>query len=96
MIPEFEIIQTALGLTLIKGGTSSQKADIFLDIHNEILTKENEGFGIKSYLGSKPTLLNASGNTNFIFEIENLAKDKVDKINAINTRTKLTDSIKAK
>jgi DNA (cytosine-5)-methyltransferase 1 len=95
IIPEFEIIQNALGLTLIKGGTSSQKADIFLDIHNEILTKENEGFGIKSYLGSKPTLLNASGNTNFIFEIENLAKDKVDEINAINTKTKLTDRIKA-
>ncbi|MGL5942530.1 MAG: HpaII family restriction endonuclease [Waterburya sp.] len=82
-------------LTLIKGDTSSQKADIFLDIHNEILTKNNEGFGIKSYLGSKPTLLNASGNTNFIFEIENLAKDKVDEINAINTKTKLTDRIKA-
>lgn len=95
IIPEFEIIQNALGLTLIKGGTSSQKADIFLDIHNDILTKENEGFGIKSYLGSKLTLLNASGNTNFIFEIENLAKDKVDEINAINTKTKLTDRIKA-
>ena len=56
----------------------------------------NEGFGIKSYLGSKPTLLNASGNTNFIFEIRNLSKDKVDEINAIDTkRTKLTDRIKA-
>ncbi len=95
IIPEFEVIQNTLGLTLIKGGTSSQKADIFLDIHNEILTKENEGFGIKSYLGSKPTLLNASGNTNFIFEIENLAKDKVDIINAINSRTKLKDRIQA-
>ncbi len=29
IIPEFEVIQNALGLTLIKGGTSSQKADIF-------------------------------------------------------------------
>ena len=95
IIPEFEVIQNTLGLTLIKGGTSSQKADIFLDIHNEILTKENEGFGFKSYLGSKPTLLNASGNTNFIFEIENLAKDKVDVINAIDTRTKLKDRIQA-
>ncbi len=66
-----------------------------MDIHNDILTKENEGFGIKSYLGSKPTLLNASGNTNFIFEIENLAQDKVAEINAINTQTKLTDRLKA-
>ena len=95
-IPDFEIIQNALGLTVIKGGTSYQKADILLDINNNILAKENEGFGIKSYLGSKPTLLNASGNTNFIFEIENLSKDRVDEINAIDTkRTKLTDRIKA-
>ena len=94
-IPDFEVIQNALGLTIIKGGTSSQKADIILDINNNILAKENEGFGIKSYLGSKPTLLNASGNTNFIFEIKNLSKDKVDEINAIDTRTKLTDRIKA-
>ncbi len=95
-IPDFEIIQDTLGLTIIKGGTSYQKADIILDIQNDILAKENEGFGIKSYLGSKPTLLNASGNTNFIFEIKNLSRDKVDEINAIDTkRTKLTDRIKA-
>ncbi len=94
-IPEFQVIQNALGLTVTKGGTSSQKADIVLDINNNIVSKENEGFGIKSYLGSKPTLLNASGNTNFIFEIENLDKSKVDEINSINTRTKLKDRIKA-
>ena len=95
-IPDFLLIQDALGLTIVKGGTSSQKADMLLDIKNNILAKDNEGFGIKSYLGSKPTLLNASGNTNFIFEIKNLSKDKVDEINAIDTkRTKLTDRIKA-
>ncbi len=82
-IPDFEVIQDALGLTVIKGGTSSQKADIILDIQNELIVKENEGFGIESYLGSKPTLLNASGNTNFKFEIKNLSWDKVDEINGI-------------
>ena len=94
-IPDFEVIQNALGLTIIKGGSSSQKADIVLDIENEFINKEQEGFGIKSYLGSKPTLLNASGNTNFIFEIENLSYELVDEINAINTRNKLADRIKA-
>ncbi|BAZ45209.1 C-5 cytosine-specific DNA-methylase [Chondrocystis sp. NIES-4102] len=94
-IPEFEVLQNNLGLTLIKGGTSTQKSDICLDIEHQLYVKENEGFGIKSYLGSKPTLLNASGNTNFIFEIENLPKEQVDIINAINTKTKLTDRIKA-
>ena len=94
-VPDFEIIQNALGLTVVKLGNSSQKADIILDIQNETINKVNEGFNIKSYLGSKPTLFNASGNTNFIFEIKNLSKDKIDKINNISTRTKLTDRIRA-
>ena len=94
-IPDFEVIQNTLGLTVIKLGSSSQKADIILDIENETINKVNEGFNIKSYLGNKPTLFNASGNTNFIFEIKNLSKGKIDEINNINTRTKLTDRIKA-
>ena len=94
-IPDFEIIQNALGLTVVKLGNSNKKADIVLDIQNEIVIKENEGFNIKSYLGSKPTLFNASGNTNFIFEIKNLSKEKIDEINNISTKTKLTDRIKA-
>ncbi|WP_338792774.1 HpaII family restriction endonuclease [Bernardetia sp. MNP-M8] len=80
----------------IKGGNSNQKADILLDIENEIIQKENEGFGIKSYLGSKPTLLNASGNTNFIFKINGIEegnKTIIDEVNKINTRTKLKDRI---
>ena len=93
-IPNFNVIQNALGLTVVKLGNSSQKADIILDLQNETVSKLNEGFNIKSYLGNKPTLFNASGNTNFIFEIENLSKDKIDEINNINTRTKLTDRIK--
>ncbi|WP_375563004.1 HpaII family restriction endonuclease [Bernardetia sp. OM2101] len=84
----------------IKGGSSNQKADVLLDIENEIIQKENEGFGIKSYLGSKPTLLNASGNTNFIFKINGIEKGSkinnktiIDEVNQINTRTKLKDRI---
>lgn len=94
-IPEFEIIQNALGLTVVKLGSSSQKADLVLDIQNETINKMNEGFNIKSYLGSKPTLFNASGNTNFIFEVENLSPEKIDEINRINSKSKLTDRIKA-
>ena len=94
-IPDFEVIKNALGLTVVKLGSSSQKADIILDIQNEIINKVDEGFNIKSYLGSKPTLFNASGNTNFIFEIKKLSKDKIDEINNINTKTKLTDRIRA-
>jgi len=92
-IPDFNIIQDTLGFNVIKGGNSNQKADILLDIENAHIQKENEGFGIKSYLGSKPTLLNASGNTNFIFKIKDLNKTYVDEINAIDTATKLKDRL---
>jgi DNA (cytosine-5)-methyltransferase 1 len=92
-IPEFNIIQDMLGFNVIKGGNSNQKADILLNIENNLIVKDNEGFGIKSYLGSKPTLLNASGNTNFIFKINGLNKSFLDDINAIDTPTKLRDRI---
>ena len=92
-IPEFKVIQDALGFEVVKGGTSQQKADIVLDIENEDIRKENEGFGIKSYLGAKPTLLNASGNTNFIFRIDGLERQYLDEINAIKTRTKIKDRL---
>jgi DNA (cytosine-5)-methyltransferase 1 len=92
-IKEFEVIQNSLGFSLVKGGHSLQKSDIVLDIENETIQKANEGFGIKSYLGAKPTLLNASGNTNFIFEIHNLPLAKVDEVNSISTRTKIKDRI---
>jgi len=93
-IPEFDLIQNRLGISIVKGGNSNQKADIVLDINNSKISKENEGFGIKSYFGGNPTLLNASGNTNFIFEILNFEPSKIDVVNSINTQTKLKDRIK--
>ncbi len=92
-VPEFRVIQDLLGFTVIKGGNSNQKADILLGIENKIIQKENEGFGIKSYLGSKPSLLNASGNTNFIFKINGVNKSCIDEVNTINTSTKLKDRL---
>lgn len=88
-IPPVKLIQDTLSASRVKDGTSYQKADIVLDI----IEKQNEGFGIKSYLKSKPTLLNASGNANFIFEITNINYDKIDEINAIDSPTKLKDRI---
>ena len=94
-IKEFDLIENGLGFSMLKGGNSNQKADIVLDINNQDLTKNNEGFGIKSYLGSKPTLLNASGNTNFIYKAVGVSAQDIDSINDISTRTKLKDRIKA-
>lgn len=92
-VPLLTEIQKKIGIEAIKGGTSNQKADIELDISNADFKKEKEGFGIKSYLGSKPTLLNASGNTNFVFEVSGLKKESITTINAIKTRTKLLDRL---
>lgn len=88
-------MQRKLGIRIIKGGNSNQKADILLDIENENITKFNEGFGVKSYLGCRPTLLNASRNTNIIYSVSGLDEKHFNKINAINTRTKLIDRIKS-
>ncbi len=92
-IEEFNLIENKLGFTMIEGGNSTQKADIVLGISNNEVSKENEGFGIKSYLGSKPTLLNASGNTNFIFKVEGIDKSAIDEVNSITTRKKIIDRI---
>lgn len=94
VIPSFDPIRKELEFNTIKGGNSNQKADIILDISNtKDLKLFNEGFGVKSYLGSKPTLLNASGNTNFIFEVKGLDRALIDEINKINSRTKLKDRL---
>lgn len=92
-IKEFDVIQNKLGLSIIKGGNSNQKADIVLDIENTDIAKTNEGFGIKSYVGNKPTLLNASGNTNFIYEVVGLDKAHLEMVNQISSRTKLKDRL---
>ncbi len=94
-ILEFEEIQKRLKIDNVKGGNSNQKADILLDIDNKNISKQNEGFSIKSYLGNKPTLLNASGNTNFIFEVQGVCYDQIDKINAIDSKTKIKDRLNA-
>lgn len=94
-IPLFHIISSKLGVSLIKGGNSNQKADILLDMKQNRVTYCNEGFSIKSYLGNLPTLLNASSNTNFVYKIQGLSTDQLDLVNAIDTKTKVKDRINA-
>ena len=89
-------ILNELGISAFSGGNSYQKADIVLDISHEGSRYNDEGFGIKSYLGSKPTLLNASGaNTNFIYEIKNFNDESLEIVNKIDSKTKLKDRIKS-
>ena len=73
-------------------GTSREKADITLDFHDEI-HYINQGVSVKSFMGSSPTLLNASSATNFIFEVAGLVASDVDVVNAISSRSKIKDRL---
>jgi hypothetical protein len=73
------------GHSFIKGDLNANVLD------SKINTIKNISYNIKSNLGSKATLLNASNNTNFIFRVYNI-EDKIMKDNnSINTKTKLLD-----
>lgn len=75
---------------------SSDKTDITMKVHDPQTGYEPiMGFSIKSELGNPPTLLNASGATNFVYEVSGLDKAHISTINAIDTRTKILDRIQA-
>lgn len=64
-----------------------QTADIRVVIHDPITQYEPLlGFSIKSYIGSKPTLFNASKNSNIIFKIEPaLDQETVEYVNSLSS-----------
>lgn len=71
-----------LGINRFKAD-SYKKSDIHICFKDypslEIFNKQ--GISIKSHLGSNPTLLNASGSTNFIYEVRGLSKSDIEDIN---------------
>ena len=71
---------------------SSDKTDISMQIY-DINTGYSPvcGFSIKSEIGNAPTLINATGATNFIYEVEGLSDEQIESINSIDTRTKIRD-----
>lgn len=94
---EFSQIQAflkELNVNTLKSG-SSNKRDITIKVHD--LTTHTEpilGFSIKSRVGGSSTLLNPGEPTNFVFEIKNINSDIFEKINMINTRSKIKDRVK--
>ncbi len=73
---------------------SSDKTDITMQVH-DIHTGYDPvmGFSIKSELGSAPSLLNASRATNFVYEVIGITDADMDRINEIDSRTKILDRI---
>ncbi len=74
---------------------STDKTDITMQIH-DIQTGFDPvcGFSIKSEVGNAPTLINATGATNFIYEVTGVTDEQIDSINAIETKTKIKDRMK--
>ncbi len=73
-------------------GSSSVKGDLVANVLDNRFNKiVNLNYNIKSSLGSPATLLNASNNTNFIYEVSNINDNLMNQSNSINTRTKLLD-----
>lgn len=74
---------------------STDITDIRMELHDTI-TGINQvmGFSIKSYLGGAPTLLNASGATNFKFKVDGITDAQMTEVNSIETQNKIRDRIK--
>lgn len=94
-IKEVENVLNEINITQLKA-KSTKKEDIRIQIYDKIIGDQTElGFSIKSQLGNPSTLLNAGKTTNFIFQLTGpkLNKTTVDKINSIETNSKIKDRI---
>lgn len=92
-IPDSDKIMEELACTKISA-PSTDKTDITMQIHDINTGYEPIcGFSIKSELGSAPTLLNASGATNFVYEVSGISEELAKEINLIDTKTKILDRI---
>jgi hypothetical protein len=79
--------------TTLKAG-NDRKEDITLQIHDSKTGLDPEvGYSIKSLLGGAPTLLNASGATNFVYKVSGLGKSVLQNINSIEGRSKIRDRV---
>lgn len=92
-IPEVEEFLDGIFIDKLKAD-SAHKQDIDIKLH-DIHTGMSPvcGFSIKSYLGSKPTLINPGKNTNFIYLIDNCSDDVAKQVNCIDSRTKIIDRL---
>jgi len=94
-VPEIEAFMQSINCLSLKA-SSTAKTDITIVVHDQRTNQQPTlGFSIKSQLGSPSTLLNAGKTTNFIFKISNLqlSESEIEKINLIDSRSKIMDRI---
>lgn len=93
-IPNVQSLLSKMTPTGIIKSKSSSKKDLKTVMYDSRLGNEADlSYSIKSCLGSPATLLNASNQTNFVYEVTNLNPRYISEINSIDTRTKLVDRI---
>ena len=89
-ILESEEFFKKIGFQKLKAKNDS-KADIVIVVYDrKTQTNLTLGFSIKSFLGSPPTLFNASKNTNITFKIQGITKKTAEQI--IDETTVIEDS----
>jgi len=94
-IPETEAFMKSVNCGYLKAKSTS-KSDIRIVIHDQRINQTAElGFSIKSQLGGDSTLLNAGKTTNFVYQINgfNGSTSDIQKINVIDTRSKIKDRL---
>lgn len=86
-IPVLKDFLNQIGIEKFKS-SSNKKEDIKMEILDWFI---NQGkilnFSIKSEIGNKPTILNASKSTNFLFRLDGISDDEVDYLNGITKET---------
>ncbi|MEM8829090.1 MAG: HpaII family restriction endonuclease [Cyanobacteria bacterium P01_G01_bin.19] len=91
-LPEVQKYLELLNIDSFKGSSYS-KGDLNISFNRSETQYLSQDIGVKSDIGKKPTLLNSSSATNFIFRINNFTTD-IDTINNIKTRkSKIRDRI---
>lgn len=93
-IEELDPFIDELKITSLKAG-SRQKGDLLIKI-DDIFTAKHQtlNFSVKSYIGNKPTLLNASDGTVLQFLLsKKISQVETERINSIRTKSKIKDRI---
>lgn len=92
VIPELDAFFSSIYVTKLKAD-SNHKQDITIKIEDARAGNNPIcGFSIKSFLGSNPTLVNAS-TTNFVYAVNNCTPAILENTNAIDTNHKIIDRI---
>lgn len=91
-VPAAQPFVNFMGMTSLTA-KSSQKADLELGIRDSISDSTVDAkFSVKSLVGSNPTLLNASGATNFRYQVVDLDEAEITRIIAMpGLRSMLTE-----